>query len=571
MGQLFGSFFRFVRFLLTLSMSVILVLWSASWALNHLTNIRQGAPEVITLQEVNAEVLRFQEKLLGEISGRMHRASSATLQQLDMTIREVEKRIEQLRRENDRTFMPAVVRFGPDAIRKQLREAAVRSIELELRQQERDYLVDLRAHFVLGLGQKAAARQLEQLRLAYLSSFANEQRARKDLLDAQTRDGWLAKIPLTPAYKREQKLAAEVDKSARLTTQSLDAFRIQKQAMARLAPLTSPPIFHVDEQGLAQASAFIRNQLEDARKSANNDLLATLYREIEPLLGKACMIVLGYFAVPAAIRSFFYFVAAPIAARRPPILIGKASDACRRPVTGERDAARISAVSKRVLLSPDEEMLVRHDYCQSKPQMVSARTKWLFDWAYPLSSIAAHMWQLTRINTAQAAEIVVSSTVDPLAEIALLELAAGEVFILQARGLVGAVYQRGRRPKIRSHWRLGTLHAWLTLQLRYLSFEGPATLMVKGCRGVRLEAAASGRSISQQATLGFSAGTAYSTVRNEPFWPYLLGEQPLLQDRFEGPRACYLYEEVPWSARDGTTRRSPVEAMVDAALKAFGM
>jgi hypothetical protein len=111
----------------------------------------------------------------------------------------------------------------------------------------------------------------------------------------------------------------------------------------------------------------------------------------------------------------------------------------------------------------------------------------------------------------------------------------------------------------------------MTLQLRYLSFEGPVTLIVKGCRGVRLEAAASGRTISQQATLGFSAGTAYSTVRNEPFWPYLLGEQPLLQDRFEGPEAYYLYEEVPRRARDGTTRRSPVEALVDAALKAFGV
>jgi hypothetical protein len=434
----------------------------------------------------------------------------------------------------------------------------------------------LRAHIAVGLGKKAAEHQLEHLRLAYLSSFASEQRARKRLLDARTNDGWLGRILWTPAYEREQKLAGEVDKSAAFTAQSLEAFRTQKRAMARFALATALPIFRVDEHRLAQTTEFIREQLRDAGKSAKNDPLMRLYLEIKPLFGKACLIVFGYFAVPAAIRSFFYFVGASIAARRPPVVIGERLHgnhfyARIRPDEGDADAAHISAASKRVLLSPEQEMLVRHDYCQSKPQGVSARTRWLFDWAYPLPSIAAHMWQLTRINAAQAAEIVVSSTVDPLEEVALLELGTGEIFILQARGLVGAVYQRGQRPKIRSHWRLGTLHAWMTLQLRYLSFEGPVTLIVKGCRGVRLEAAASGRTISQQATLGFSAGTAYSTVRNEPFWPYLLGEQPLLQDRFEGPEAYYLYEEVPRRARDGTTRRSPVEALVDAALKAFGV
>ena len=43
----------------------------------------------------------------------------------------------------------------------------------------------------------------------------------------------------------------------------------------------------------------------------------------------------------------------------------------------------------------------------------------------------------------------------------------------------------GAPANITRHWRLASLHAWLTLQLRYLVFHGPCQLLLKGCRGVR--------------------------------------------------------------------------------------
>ncbi|MBD8530985.1 MULTISPECIES: hypothetical protein [unclassified Massilia] len=178
---------------------------------------------------------------------------------------------------------------------------------------------------------------------------------------------------------------------------------------------------------------------------------------------------------------------------------------------------------------------------------------------------------LSQLRATQAAEIVVSSTVDPLEEVALLEIGAGEAVVLQPRALVGLICKRGQRPVIRSHWRLGTLHAWLTLQLRYLAFEGPATLVLHGRRGVRLEQAAGGRTISQDATLGFSAGASYATVRAEPFLPYLRGRQALLHDRFAGDAAWYLYEEVPRNAGPDRQKNNPLEVLLDAGLKAFGI
>jgi hypothetical protein len=234
-------------------------------------------------------------------------------------------------------------------------------------------------------------------------------------------------------------------------------------------------------------------------------------------------------------------------------------------------SARISAVSHSLALAPGEELLIRPDYCQSQPAGVLVATRLLFDWRRPLSSLAARLWMLKRLRATAAAEVVVSATSDPLDEIALLTLAPGESFVLQPRGLAGMVHRTGQRPAIRSHWRLGTLHAWLTLQLRYLSFEGPATLVLKGCRGVRQEVAGAGRTISQDATLGFSAHARYTTVRAEPFLPYLAGRQPLFHDSFAGQDACFLYEEVPRSAQAGGRRNNPFEVLFDAALKAFGI
>lgn len=216
-------------------------------------------------------------------------------------------------------------------------------------------------------------------------------------------------------------------------------------------------------------------------------------------------------------------------------------------------------------------MLIRPDYCQSQPAGVQLTTKLLLSWQRWLTSLAARLSMLKRLRTATAADIVVSSTTDPLDEVALLEIGAGEAFVLQPRGLVGIICKTGQRPIIRSHWRLGTLHAWLTLQLRYLVFEGPMTVIVKGCRGVRLESTENGRTISQDATLGFSTNAKYATARADPFLPYLRGRQALFHDRFSGHGGWYLYEEVPRNARADGRSSNPLEALFDASLKAFGI
>ena len=95
------------------------------------------------------------------------------------------------------------------------------------------------------------------------------------------------------------------------------------------------------------------------------------------------------------------------------------------------------------------------------------------------------------------------------------------------------------------------LSAWLTLQFRYIVFHRPVKLIVKGCRGVRVESAASGRTINPAATLGFSPNLAYSMARNETFTSNLLGERNLFNDSWCGNGCCVHTETSSDSDRSG--------------------
>ncbi len=143
---------------------------------------------------------------------------------------------------------------------------------------------------------------------------------------------------------------------------------------------------------------------------------------------------------------------------------------------------------------------------------------------------------------------------------------------MQPRALAGVVKPISGPIRISSEWRIGNLHSWLTLQLRYLVFHGPCQLIVKGCRGVKVEAldGAASRLIDQSATLGFSAHLDYSNTRCETFIPYLRGQRDLFKDLFAGHKGVFLCEEMPNrgdSARGGRV----IERFLEGILKIFGL
>lgn len=103
----------------------------------------------------------------------------------------------------------------------------------------------------------------------------------------------------------------------------------------------------------------------------------------------------------------------------------------------------------------------------------------------------------------------VSAVRDPFAEVTVVVLSDGASCVLQPRALAAVVQPIGQRLRVTGHWRLLSLNAWLTMQLRYLVFHGPARLVVQGGRGVRVERAERGRIFGQDQVVGFSSDLAY--------------------------------------------------------------
>lgn len=313
----------------------------------------------------------------------------------------------------------------------------------------------------------------------------------------------------------------------------------------------------------AERAALV-GRIDALDRSARANWLLWIERPIRETLPTALLILLGAILSPILFKAFLYFVIAPLASRRAPVRLLPEESGAVTPV-GE-----ISSVSRRVALDAEHELIVLPEFLQSSPHGGRKSTQWLLDWRMPFTSLACGMVALTRMRAAAPDHAAISATRDPLAELGMVAIAPGAAMVLQPRALIGLVQPVGTRPHITRHWRLGHLSAWLTFQFRYIVFHGPCTLIVQGTRGICLERAGTGRGINRAATIGFSAGAAYSVRRSETFGAYLLGKQDLFNDSFEGS-GVYLYEEMPRArSRTGLFGRG-LEGLGDAVLKVFGI
>ena len=307
----------------------------------------------------------------------------------------------------------------------------------------------------------------------------------------------------------------------------------------------------------------LEQELRRLDEAAGDNWLSWIRRPVVEMLPTALLILAFAIFGPALVKAFLYFVVAPAAARRPPIRL-------RPNDRGEADeSAFASAVSHRIPLRDDEELLIMPEAVQSSPHIGAKSTKWLLNRAMPLSSLASGLVALVRFRGTEGS-VQVTATGDPLAEIALVELPAGSAMVVKPRALRGVVHPAGRPVAITRHWRLG-LSAWLALQLRYLVFHGPCTLIVQGSRGVRLERAGGGRGINRAATIAFSAGLDFSVRRSEAFAAYLMGRQDLLNHSFAGAPGFLVYEEMPRSGQRGGLWGRGLAGLGDAALKTIGL
>jgi hypothetical protein len=326
------------------------------------------------------------------------------------------------------------------------------------------------------------------------------------------------------------------------------------------------------EAGIAAARALVkaRDELEGLAaeplpETLSKDIASATLRDIL-LQALAALIIVTL--LPYALRVICYYVLAPIAERRPPIRF----DGLQSPFRPAQTAT--SSISLPLRLRENEVALVRQDFLQSTSLASSKRTQWLMDWRHPVASFASGMRFLTRIESADEA-VIISAFKDPLAEVTLLEIPEGSAVVVRPRAIAAITHAAGETPHLASHWHIFSLVAWLTLQLRYFTFHGPARLVLKGGRGVRIEAAEHGRMLGQDQVIGFSTDLSYSVIRTETFAPYFFGQVGLLKDRVEAvgdtgnEGGVLIIEEAPLAGKSGIRRG--LEGALDAMLRAFGV
>lgn len=358
------------------------------------------------------------------------------------------------------------------------------------------------------------------------------------------------------------------ERNAALATREKARKALADSGGGKVAP--APRLAFPDHPLLAQFDQLVAEK--NARVAVAQRQVAELRERARKTAWQAFWVVVVISLAPLLLKAFWYYVMAPLAARRPPIQLVPAGSTPRAAdeTAGAGDAARrISTVSKELALAEGEELLVHPEFIQSLSHTGSKRTQWLLSRSLPFTSFASGMVALTRVS-GMGATCTVASKKDPFAELAIIELAAGESLVLQPRSLAGIVQSSARPLQIVPRWNLG-LGALITLQFRYLVFVGPARLLVAGCRGVRQEPAVPGRSIDQNQTIGFSAHLAYAPRRSETFGAYLLGVNALFNDSFAGGHGIFVYEEMPYSGRrSGLTGRG-LQGVADVLLKFFGI
>ncbi|MEP7328710.1 MAG: hypothetical protein ABI777_05820 [Betaproteobacteria bacterium] len=566
MESLVSIFVRYVLHLLGVLIVVILLLLAGNWIISEWRAWDGAALELDRLRATGTDVASRQASMRQAVLARIPKpnapieAITQQKMQMEQEIGALKAKRSQLQSQNP------INRFVPGS--SAFRDGLLLDVEIALGQQALAYTTNL---YDLVLKLRSREQQLAVANAEMLAVSAKIYQRLDELSALERSAGLRLMIPFSDLRARKTRLGEEL---VELTATQARATAKFQELQTPIASRASFPLFEIQNEPIAKILLPLEGRIAELDRKLD---ASTMHKVVKPLLDvlpTAAWIVFGIIVAPFGIKFFAFFVVAPIAARRPAICLlpdANGSLSVRHSTRVGTSGRYTSGVSQSLVLAADQELLAHSTYIQSVASLASKRTKWLLDWSMPFTSLASHLYALTQVTPAGAEPIVLSSTGDPLSEIAILDLPAGAAIVLQPRCLVGIVKQQHEPVRITRHWRLGHVSAWLTLQLRYIVFHGPLLLVVRGCRGIRVEPVNEGRAINQAATLGFSANLRYSTSRCETFGSYLIGAQELFNDRFAGQPGYCIYEEVPRAGFKGGIAGRGIEGVLDTVLKVVGI
>jgi hypothetical protein len=304
-------------------------------------------------------------------------------------------------------------------------------------------------------------------------------------------------------------------------------------------------------------------EIQEMRR-ALDDLMRN---ELRQLALKALLILAALIVIPFLWKLAAFYVIAPIAESSEPILLDAESPG------GEGITATSSHPAQRIHLSDGEVLMTKVDYLQGSMGGFEKRTKWLMDWRYPFSSMAAGLFMLTRIRNTDGGggQVTLSTSEDATEELAVVDIPEGKSMVFRPHYLVAVSHPLGHPPRIRSRWVFGKLHAWVNLRFRYLIIEGPAKLVFSAQRGVQVEEVlpdSPGRRVNSHLTAAFSPHLSHSPKRAETFIAYLRGKNALFDDFFQG-HGHVIQQQVTGGKRNPVARIW--EGIFGAIGKVFGI
>lgn len=558
----------YAALVLAILASAFVVPWlNSEWAKGSLRVER-----VAQLEQVKDQLEAVREATQARLSKAASAAQGKSIRQLDLAIaasRRAKSEAEQHRR-TGLAKTKSLVTADADALLKD------GQLELEIQYRDREIagLAAVRDQMAKGAQLAAFPKDLEarlrQTKAVAAKKFASCNLAQQKL--ATFEDGWAVRLSfgLLDSDQHDTLRKEARDRCHEATA----AYRDERE--------TAETLKRYEEALLAyrQAHGWVDNQVQQVATDLERHIAqeraavegSWAWRvsvwakrvHLPAVLRQAATALAVIIATPYLIRLFCYFVLAPVAMRRRAIRFRASGSPNLMIPLADR-----STTSVGVRLAPDEELLVRQDYLQTSSAFGRKGTQWLLDWRHPITSIATGLTFLTRIR-GTGEMTTVSAVRDPFAEVTILTLPKDTACVLKPRALAAVAQPIGLRLRVTRHWRLLSLHAWLTMQLRYFVFHGPARLVLKGARGVRMERAEGGRVFEQDQLVGFSTDLAYSVTRTETFWPYFLGREQLLKDHVAAGGGVLIVEEAPMASVPPGEVRHGIEGMIDAIMKVFG-
>jgi len=524
------------------------------------------------LEDGRAQVEKFARDSEIQLNQRLRDAQSSGTDRIDLLIETLQAdiRVKEGRR---RSSMGRAIALMTGA---GLEEDLKNEVDIQLSKAELEALNGLKAEIdAFRTAVRDAAADFEDKRLQTLRTNAAYLSKKEEILRFERDHPMAARVPGTGANVRLAELTQQRKRLAREYNSAGAQFYAARERL-----LKAKARAHADAEQVRLASATILGPLDELIATRKAAVEATEHQaeralqSVRNVFLKAFGILVAVTLMPVGIKAFWYWFIARLAEKQRPVRLRPGAVGMRMagPSSGPGLAPtrKISAVSQEIVLKAREELLVHPEYLQSSADRGRKQTQWLLSWRFWLTSIAAQMVALDRIRDADGESFVVSSKNDPFAEVGVIDLPEDSAFVLQPRNLVGVVQSIDWPIKLSRKWNW-SLMAFITLQFRYLIFDGPGKLLVQGCRGVRIEQAGSGRSIDQAATFGFSANLDYSPRRSETFGAYLLGTRSLFNDRFTGGPGVYVYEEMPYLGRKAGLTGRGFEGLTDGLLQVFGI